>query len=77
MIFNDNKKNREMFNLPIQIRMNAGSKAIFVIFDKLWKVSFSLHAHTPTVSIPNPNSCKNSNFRTKKNVNDTQKTNPK
>lgn len=41
--------------------MKAGSKAIFAIFDKLWKVSFSLHAHTPTVNIPNPSSFKRNN----------------
>lgn len=42
--------------IPIHIRMKAGSKAIFATLDRLWKVSFSLHAHTPTVNIPNPSS---------------------
>lgn len=49
--------------LPIHINIKAGSKAIFAILDKLWKVSFSLQAHTPTVSIPNPRSFEQKNKR--------------
>ena len=44
--------------IPVHIKINAGSNAIVVILAKLLKVSFSVHAHTPTAKIQSPVSCK-------------------
>jgi len=39
---------------PTRMRINAGSSATFVRRDRLLKVSFSVHAQTPTAMIPRP-----------------------
>lgn len=40
--------------VPTRMRINAGSSATFVRRDRLLKVSFSVHAQTPTAMIPRP-----------------------
>lgn len=40
----------------MHIKINAGSNAIFVNLEKLLKISFSFHAHTPTVRMHSPKS---------------------
>ena len=40
--------------LPININMNAGSRAMLVRRLKLLNVSFSIHAQIPTAKMPNP-----------------------
>lgn len=43
---------------PKMIRTNAGSNATFVNFEKLLKISFSVHAHIPTPKMKSPKSYK-------------------
>lgn len=40
--------------VPTRMRINAGSSATFVRRDRLLKVSFSVHAQTPTAMMPKP-----------------------
>ena len=42
---------------PAHMKMNAGSKAMFVNFDRLLNVSFSIQAQMPIARTPSPNNC--------------------
>ena len=42
---------------PPQMKIKAGSKAMFVSLDKLLKVSFSVQAQIPIARTPRPRSC--------------------
>lgn len=44
---------------PPQMKIKAGSKAMFVSLDKLLKVSFSVQAQIPIARTPRPRSCNN------------------
>lgn len=50
---------RDVFFLPMTIRTNAGSRAMFVSLERLLKMSFSVHAHTPMIIIDRPSSWNN------------------
>lgn len=39
---------------PAHMRINAGSRAIWLLFARFRNISFSFHAQTPTASIHNP-----------------------
>ena len=47
---------------PPQMKIKAGSKAIFVSLDRLLKVSFSVQAQIPIARTPRPRSCNSKNF---------------
>merc|ERR1719414_2058884 len=39
---------------PAQMKMKAGSRVMLVMSERLWKVFFSVHAHTPIASMLSP-----------------------
>ena len=47
---------------PPQMKIKAGSKAMFVSLDRLLKVSFSVQAQIPIARTPRPRSCNSNNF---------------
>ena len=44
---------------PPQMKIKAGSRAMFVNLDRLLKVSFSVQAQIPIAKTPRPRSCNN------------------
>lgn len=53
----EEEKGEKDWYSPTRMRINAGSSATFVRRDRLLKVSFSVHAQTPTAMMPRPSHC--------------------